>query len=207
MPPHLFAQLGRLCLPVLALFAISTARAEYFWIDVDASGASIQAGELLKPRTGRLEVQGARAFAADGKTVALEARAKGYHSVMIEGDLRFTATRAEGTQLSIFHARYGRHETRAVSDLELVPTSAEGNTFRLYWKGTPVAASQALVSTSAGWSRVLRPQEDGSVSFEPVFPALYVLEVAAKINGTVTLDGREYADVRHIATLSFRVGP
>ena len=69
-----------------------------------------------------------------------------------------------------------------------------------------MAASQVNVETSEGWRRVLTPAKDGTVSFVPSFPGLYVLEVSARVNnGSVTLDGRKYTDVRHTATLSFEV--
>jgi hypothetical protein len=61
------------------------------------------------------------------------------------------------------------------------------------------------VWTSAGWRRALRPAKDGSVSLETPFAGLYVLEVSAKVNGSVTVGGQTYDDVRHTATLSFEV--
>ncbi len=191
-------------LPVFALFLASTAQAEYFWIDADTDGKRIQSGELNKPGTALL-VQDARAFSADGKAVVLEAADGTYKAAANSGDLRFTAQRVEDKGLVVYHARFGRQETKAVSDLELVPTTPGGDTYRLFWKGNAVAAAQVNVSTSEGWSRVLRPAADGSISFAPSFPALYVLEVSAKLNGTVTVAGTKYDDVRHVATLSFRV--
>lgn len=199
------AGLARRYLPVFALFLASTVQAEYFWIDADADGKRIQSGELNKPGAALL-VQDARAFSADGKAVALEA-ADGTYKAAVgnSGDLRFTAHRVEDKGLVVYHARFGRQETRAVSDLELVPTTPGGDTYRLFWKGNAVAAAQVNVSTSEGWSRVLRPAADGSISFIPSFPALYVLEISAKLNGAVTVAGTKYDDVRHVAPLSFRV--
>ncbi len=199
------AGLARRYLPVFALFLASTVQAEYFWIDADADGKRIQSGELNKPGAA-LPVQEARAFSADGKTVALEAADGAYKAAAgNSGDLRFTAHRVEDKSLIVYHARFGRQETKAVSDLELVPTTPGGDTYRLFWKGNAVAAAQVNVSTSEGWSRVLRPAADGSISFIPSFPALYVLEISAKLNGAVSVAGTKYDDVRHVATLSFRV--
>lgn len=199
------AGLLRRYLPVLALFAATAAHAEYFWIDTDADGKRIRFGELNRPQNGRLTVLGARAAAADGKAVALESVDGGYQAGQAGDELRFTASRSEEKALVIYHARFGRQQTKAASDLELVPTTPQGNSFRLFWQGNAVGASQVNVLTSEGWSRVLRPAADGSVSFDPSFPGLYVLEVSAKVNGAVTVDGKRYEDVRHTATLSFRV--
>lgn len=199
------AGLARRYLPVFALFLASTVQAEYLWIDADADGQRIQSGELNKPGAALL-VQDARAFSADGKAIALEAADGAYKAAVgNSGDLRFTAQRVDDKGLIVYHARFGRQETTAVSDLELVPTTSGGDTYRLFWKGNAVAAAQVNVSTSEGWSRVLRPAADGSISFIPSFPALYVLEISAKLNGAVTVAGTKYDDVRHVATLSFRV--
>lgn len=199
------AGLLRRYLPVLALFAATAVHAEYFWIDTDADGKRIQFGELNKPQNAPLTVQGAQATTADGKAVALETIDGNYKTSQASGDLRFTASQAEDKALVIYHARFGRQETKASSDLELVPTTPGGNSFRLFWKGNAVSASQVNVVTSEGWLRVLRPTADGSVSFNPSFPGLYVLEVSAKVNGAVSVNGKKYDEVRHTATLSFRV--
>jgi hypothetical protein len=52
---------------------------------------------------------------------------------------------------------------------------------------------------------VLKPAKDGTVSLATPFPGLYVLEVTARVNGAVTVDGKKYDEVRHTATLSFEV--
>jgi hypothetical protein len=199
------AELARRYLLIFALFFASTVQAQYFWIDGDGDDKRIHSGELNKPQSEALAVQGARAFLADGKTVVLGAVDGVYKAGNTDSDLRFTGNRADDKSLTIYHARFGRQDTKAVSELELVPTAPGGNAFRLFWKGNAVSASQVNVHTSEGWSRVLRPGADGLISFNPSFPALYVLEVSAKVNGAVTVDGKKYEDVRHVATLSFRV--
>lgn len=196
---------ARRFLLVVALIAASPAHAEYFWIDGTAGGVRILSGELGNPRSEPPAIQGARAFSPDGRSVALEYADGAYGAAGGGEDLRFMARYAEGETLTVYHARFGRRETRAVGDLELVPTMLGGNVFRLFWKGSPVGASQVNVATSEGWSRTLRPDSDGTVSFHPSFPALYVLEVSARVDGAVAVDGRKYKSARHVATLSFRV--
>ena len=68
-----------------------------------------------------------------------------------------------------------------------------------------MAATQVHVETSAGWRRTLAPGADGTVLLETPFPGQYVLEVTARVNGSATVDGKKYDDVRHTATLSFEV--
>lgn len=184
------------------------ARADYLWLQSGDGQVRVYAGELGKPLAPWPTLVDARAVSPDGAVVPLQNSADHRAFAPASGsDSRFTATRAgaDGV-LTYYQARWGRTETQAVNDLELVPTEPNGNTFRLVFKGRPVAASQVNVDTSEGWRRTLTPAKDGTVSFNPAFPGLYVLEVTARVNnGSVTLNGQKYDDVRHTATLSFEV--
>lgn len=201
-------------LSALALCAMAfalPAQADYLWLQPEGPSARVYAGELGQPRTSLPALTDARVVLPQGRTLPLETGV-GHLSFQPEadgGDQRVTATLAgsDGV-LTYYQARFGRSETTAVNDLELVPTEANGHTFQLVFKGRPVAASQVNVDTSEGWRRTLTPAKDGKVSFTPSFPGLYVLEVTARVNnGSVTLNGKKYDDVRHTATLSFEVTP
>ncbi len=126
-----------------------------------------------------------------------------------DGDLRFTAVQPGAQGVVTFHqARFGRAGTKGLNELELVPAQPHGNTYRLMWRGTVVAASHVQVETAEGWRRELAPAPDGTITFEPWIPGLYVLSVTARVNnGSVTIDGTRYQDVRHSATLSFEAKP
>lgn len=195
---------------VMALTAPLSARAadNYLWLGRDGAQAVAQVGTLdARADAAAAAVEAPRAFLADGKDLAVAPDGARFAlPAPAAGDLRFTA-RAVGEQgaLVLYQARYGRAETKAVNDLELVPTEPGGNTFRLFFKGRPVAASQVNVETSDGWRRVLRPNADGAVTLGTPFPGLYVLEVTARLNGSATVDGKKYDEVRHVATLSFDV--
>jgi len=198
-------------LSVLALTAMTwamPAQADYLWLQPEGRAARVYVGELGRPKTSLPALTDARVVLPQGRTLPLET-AVGHMSFQpdVEGDQRVTATLASGDGvLTYYQARFGRNETQAVNDLELVPTEPNGHTFQLVFKGRPVAASQVNVDTSEGWRRTLAPAKDGTVSFAPHFPGLYVLEVTARVNnGSVTLDGKKYDDVRHTATLSFEV--
>lgn len=194
---------------VMAAAACGAAQADYIWIERDAAAAHAHVGELGGTRQPATSVASPRAFLADGKDLPLTVESDAFTvPAASSGDLRLVANRvSDGGTLTYYQARFGRAGTQAVNDLELVPTTPEGNTFRLMWKGNAVAASQVNVETSEGWRRVLKPAKDGTVSMGTPFPGLYVLEVTARVNGAVTVDGKKYEDVRHTATLSFEVTP
>ena len=191
----------------------AAARADYIWMQRDGNGAHAYIGELERPLTpaaGGLTTL--RAYLADGmangKDLPLAVQDRDYAiTAPASGDIRVLASRvsADGV-LHYYQARYGRTETKPVNDLELVPTTANGNTFKLIWKGNVVPASQVNVVTSAGWRRTLKPAADGAVTLATPFPGLYVLEITARLNGSVTVDGKQYENVHHTATLSFEVG-
>lgn len=200
-------RLRRAVLAAVALTAVGTVRADYVWLQTDGGQLVARVGELRKPLSPLPALQDARSVAADGKATPLQAKGDAWALPAGGGDVRVSAARVGGDgSLAYYQARFGRQDTKAVNDLELVPTEPGGNAYRLVFKGKPVAASQVLVDTSEGWRRTLTPGPDGSVTFVPYFPGLYVLEVSARVNNaSVTVDGKNYTDVRYTATLSFEV--
>jgi hypothetical protein len=204
-----FSCLSSVLLGTLLLGAALGARAESFWLNPEAGSLQVRYGDAVAPTETLPAALLSKAFRSDRQALALTRQDD--RLLVAErtgGDVHFHAAQAESDSSLVFHhARFGRREIRAAGDLELVPTQPEGNTFRLMWKGSPVAASLVNVSTSAGWRRVLRPAADGTVTLEPLFPGTYLLEVVARLNGGATFDGRKYAEVRHVASLSFVVAP
>jgi hypothetical protein len=195
---------------LVATFAAPWSQAEYLWIE-RAAGQPAKAYLSEYQPTEHLPLaalQNAQQRLAGDKHDALRPSGDALvFDAATPGDVRVRATRADGKALTVYEAREGRGETKAVNDLELVPTTPGGDTFKLSWKGTTVAASQVNVYTSEQWSRTLKPGADGNVTLNAVFPARYVLEVVAQVNGKVTVDGQSYDSVTHVATLSFEVKP
>ncbi|WP_242402148.1 hypothetical protein [Methylophilus sp. OH31] len=198
------------CLQVMVLACLSASlgvKADYVWLEPGRDGANAFLGlhdAAIKADIAVLN--SSRAFVVDDKELALQKENNHFVIAPAEGDIRLTAQAVtQGEVLNFYQAKLGRSETKAVNDLELVPIASNGNTFKLVWKGSAVAASQVNVSTSEGWIRSLKPAEDGTVTLKTSFPGLYVLEVTARINGSTTYQGKKYEDVRHTATLSFEV--
>lgn len=192
-----------------SLFLTSaSAHADYVWLERDAVGsAHAYVGEFEAERVSTAGITAPRAYMADGKDLPLSTEAERLNIATTgNGDLRLAATRvSDKGVLNYYQAKAGRSETKAVNDLELVPTVANGNTFKLVWKGNTVAATQVNVETSEGWRRVLKPAKDGTVTVNTLFPGRYLLEITARVNGSATVDGKKYDDVRHTATLTFEV--
>jgi len=211
-----FFSLQSLVVATTLAAAMCAAQAEYVWVEPASAATDGKArgyvGELdATKRLPANAVASPRAFLADEKDLPIAAE-KDFYTVQVpaassNGDIRMLARRVgDDGSITFFQAKFGRAETKAVNDLELVPLVAGGNTFQLVWKGRKVSATQVNVQTSDGWRRVLKPAEDGTVSITTPFPGLYVLEVSAKVNGLPTIvDGKKFDDVRHTATISFEV--
>lgn len=198
---------GWVCLTPLA------AQADALWLQPHADGAQALAGTVAQPAPSLPPLQAVRAVQGDAQPLQASVQAASIQVQRPQGrggaaapDLRLQARHVDPKGvLTYYQAKLGRQDTKAQSDLELVPTTPGGNTFKLVWKGQTVAATRVNVDTSAGWSRTLTPAADGTVQLETPFAGLYVMEVSARINGSAMVDGTKYEEVRHTATLSFEV--
>lgn len=198
------------CLTLLAPLA---AQADALWLQPHADGAQALAGTVAQPAPSLQPLQAVRAVQGDAQPLQASVQAAFIQVLRPQGrggaaapDLRLQARHVDPKGvLTYYQAKLGRQDTKAQSDLELVPTTPGGNTFKLVWKGQTVPATRVNVDTSAGWSRTLTPAADGTVQLETPFAGLYVMEVSARINGSAMVDGARYEEVRHTATLSFEV--
>lgn len=197
----------------LSLLAPVAAQADALWLQPHADGAQALAGTVAQPAPSLPPLQAVRAVQGDAQPLQASVQAASIQVLRPQGrggaaapDLRLQARHVDPKGvLTYYQAKLGRQDTKAQSDLELVPTTPGGNTFKLVWKGQTVAATRVNVDTSAGWSRTLTPAADGTVQLDTPFAGLYVMEVSARINGSVMVDGTKYEEVRHTATLSFEV--
>lgn len=192
-----------------AVTAAVPARADYLWLQTSDGQAQVRAGELGQPAASLPTLVEPKATVAGDKHPEVRTTADRYSFAGGSGDVRFSALRVGGDGvLTYFQARHGRQDTKAVNDLELVPTEPNGGTFRLFFKGRPASASRVNVETAAGWRKALSANADGSITLDTPIPGLYVLEISAKVdNAKVAVQGKTYADVRYTATLSFDVAP
>lgn len=200
---------GALASLVLLLCA-SAAQAQYIWIEPSgAHSATVRAGELHKPMANLPTLLEANAVDNQQRalTVTPASGSLNIAAAPAAADLRFRAIEPLDDGVVYYHhSKWGRSDTKAVNDLELVPTEPHGNTFVLMWRGRPTAASLVNVDTSAGWRRQLTANEDGSITLPTPFPGVYLLEITVRLdNGSATIEGKKYKDVRHNATLAFEV--
>lgn len=120
-------------------------------------------------------------------------------------DARLTASyyNERNSSLSMYHARAGRTDTRGALALELVPVTANGNSFTLLLNGQPAPKAKVVVIGPPRWTKHLTTDANGQISIETPWAGQYVLESIVEDNAGGTHNGRPYAKARHVTTLSF----
>src|SRR4026209_259233 len=108
-----------------------------------------------------------------------------------------------GATKTIYHAKAGRAETAAKLDLELVPTTADGNTFVLIFSGTPLPKAELTIIGPSKWEKPLVTAEQGRVSLPTPGAGRYVLEVTHFDEKAGGSGEEKFSRTRHISSLSF----
>jgi hypothetical protein len=204
---------------ILFLALGETAHAHFLWLERDGDGpARAYFGEWIddiREKTGGLldRFKAPRAFLGAGNDVLpikrkennLEISAKG------RGDVRFVDSSVPpredkekgGATKTIYYAKAGRAETAAKLDLELVPTTANGNIFVLVFFGAPLPKAELTIIGPPKWEKPLVTDEQGSVTLPTPWAGRYVLEVTHFDEKSGDSSGEKFNRTRHISSLSF----
>jgi hypothetical protein len=105
---------------------------------------------------------------------------------------------------ALMHARWGRTDTEAQMDLELVPMAASSDRFTLLFKGQPLAETDVMLISPENQTRKLKTNEQGQVDLKTGAAGRYILaaghETAA--NGQAVA-GQQVDRLYHGTTTSF----
>jgi hypothetical protein len=203
-------------LSLVILLAAVPMRAHFVWIERDAHGnAAAYFGEwaanVRETQDGYLKlIASPKAFTADGKELAV-IRANDRLNITgptaATGDIRLTDTYfgEKAKSVTVYQAKLGRSETAAKFDLELVPVTANSNSFTLLLHGTPLPDADVTLFTSSGWNRTFKTDASGNVTIETPWPGQAIIEVGYVEKKSGEKDGRAYESIRHVFTLTFDV--
>lgn len=86
--------------------------------------------------------------------------------------------------------------------LDLVPTGKPGE-FKVVFNGTPLPKVQVEMVAPSGWSRGEQSGDDGTVTFALPWKGLYVAEVKHSDKTAGEAQGKPYAEISYVTTLSF----
>ena len=202
-------------LAALALLgSAGAAQAHFVWLERGADGPAKAyfgewADDLREQREGLLgkvlaspEVTG-----ADGKALPQAGQGADFIAFAAagKGDVRLRQPYLYKDTLVHFGAKAGRNDTQAGLDLELVPVAAGGNAFVLQFQGKPLAKTEVTVFGPPKWEKRFHSDEQGRIEISTPWPGQYVIEVAHAEDKSGETNGKSYAKVRYVSTLTFLV--
>ncbi|CAB3891914.1 DUF4198 domain-containing protein [Achromobacter denitrificans] len=199
---------------IALLGSAGAAQAHFVWLERSAEGPAKAyfgewADDLREKRDGLLgKIMIAPVVTgADGK--ALKASAEGADFIEFaatgKGDVRLRQPYQFKDTLVQYGAKAGREDTAAKLDLELVPAAAGGNAFVLQFKGKPLAKTEVTVFGPPKWEKRFHSDENGRIEITTPWPGQYVLEAAHVEDKAGEADGKSYAKIRYVSTLTFNV--
>lgn len=198
---------------------VGAAHAHFVWVEYDGNGpARAYFGEWaedVREKTGgaldRLKTP--QAFVVSPNDPLPIARRDDYLEIMVKGsgDIRVIESglvprenqREGGKTRTVFYARSGRSETVGKLDLELVPTTADGNTFVLMFRGASLPKTSVTVLGPPKWEKPLRTDEQGRITVTTPWAGRYVLTVVYVEDKAGRASDEHFDRTRHVATLSF----
>lgn len=205
---------ARTLVAIALLGSAGAAQAHFVWLERSAEGPAKAyfgewADDLREKRDGLLgKIMIAPVVTgADGK--ALKASAEGADFIEFaatgKGDVRLRQPYQFKDTLVQYGAKAGREDTAAKLDLELVPAAAGGNAFVLQFKGKPLAKTEVTVFGPPKWEKRFHSDENGRIEITTPWPGQYVLEAAHVEDKAGEADGKSYAKIRYVSTLTFNV--
>lgn len=202
-----------------ALMALSLlaapASAHQVWIERDGSGpARIYLGEPadVVPDAGDPEFPKLKAPKLLGESAPLvrrvnhiEAAISGGGDVRLTDDNVFAPWEDEGGKWEgvIYYARAGRAETRHALDLEIVPITANSNSFTVLWQGKPLPGAKVTVVNPDRWQKSFAADGEGRIDVPVTGGGRYLLSTSHDVGGARTLGGKTVDKTIHVSTLTF----
>jgi hypothetical protein len=183
-----------LCAAVVMLMrAVGVGQAHFIWVEYDSNGPARAyfgewAEDVREKAGGALDrIKTPHAFSTSPHDpLPIERRADHLEiAIKGDGDIRLVENgmalrdnpREGGKTRTIFYARAGRSETVGKLDLELVPATANSNTFVLLFRGAPLAKTSVTVLGPPKWEKPLRTDEQGRITVPTPWTGRYVLTV------------------------------
>jgi uncharacterized GH25 family protein len=199
---------------IALLGTAGAAQAHFVWLERSAEGPAKAyfgewADDLREKRDGLLGkiMVSPVVTGADGK--ALKASGEGADFIEFatagKGDVRLRQPYQFKDTLVQYGAKAGREDTAAKLDLELVPAAAGANAFVLQFQGKPLPKTEVTVFGPPKWEKRVWSDENGRIEITTPWPGQYVLEAAHVEEKAGEADGKSYAKIRYVSTLTFNV--
>ena len=203
----------------IAWLAVNPAHAHFVWIERDEAGPARMyfgewANDLREKSGGRLDMfKTPQAFSTSATQPLPLARRSDHLEITVNGpgDVRVVETglapredrQNSGKTKNVFCAKAGRADTTAKLDLEFVPTTANGNTFVLMFRGAPLTKTDVTVFGPPKWKKPLQTDDQGRITTPTPWAGRYILNAVFIEHVAGTGDSGAFDRTRYVTTLSF----
>lgn len=192
-------------------FTAMTTQAHMLWLERGADQKTLayfgEYGEnLTETQQGPLQafnsskaIQGKKELTAQVNNNNLSYATQGTADVRVNNDL------VHGDMLAQFRAKAGRQEIKAISELEIVPTTANSNQFTIIFQGKPLAKQEVTIISPQRWEKKYISNEQGQFTVDTPWKGQYVLEIGKGVDEAGEYNKQAYKNRYLVATLSFNV--
>ncbi len=211
---------------ILGLIRAPAGFAHYLWIETHEGQARLFFGEYQEGKRerspGRLdEIPAPRVLsvAPGGESQPLAAQRRADHfalgtvqpgavllAVELSAPVQDLSPYGIGIVKPMFYARYVPEQARTAAaqpmTLDILPTTDGFGSFRVEFRGKPLANAKLFVYAPNLWMQELRTDAQGRVRIATPWPGLYVLELVHLVRLPGEFEGKPYAALRHRASLS-----
>ncbi|MGL3045834.1 DUF4198 domain-containing protein [Acinetobacter pecorum] len=108
-----------------------------------------------------------------------------------------------GESLLSYHAKSGRQNLKAESELDIVPTQINSNTFTVMYQGKPAAGVEITVFSPQFWLKKYTTNSQGQITIATPWKGQYVIEVGKEADKAEKLNQQAYKKQYLVTTLSF----
>ncbi|BCT89218.1 DUF4198 domain-containing protein [Acinetobacter variabilis] len=108
-----------------------------------------------------------------------------------------------GESLLSYHAKSGRQNLKAESELDIVPTQINSNTFTVLYQGKPAADVEVTVFSPQFWLKKYTTNSQGQITIATPWKGQYVIEVGKEADKAGKLNQQVYKKQYLVTTLSF----
>lgn len=122
---------------------------------------------------------------------------KGTADVQLSNELIY------GESLLTYHAKAGRQNLKAESELDIVPTQINSNTFTVFYQGKPVSGVELTVFSPQYWEKKYTTNQQGQVKVETPWKGQYVIEISKEADKAGKLNQQAYKKQYLVTSLSF----
>lgn len=202
-------QMKKMIALTLGLSMTLSAQAHMLWLE---RGTNQQTHAFFGEYSEQLKETQQGALKSFNQAKAVQSR-KTFSPQMQQDHLLYTTQGQTDVQLShelvyaesllTYHAKAGRQNLKAESELDIVPTQINSNTFTVMYQGKPAAGVEITVFSPQFWLKKYTTNSQGQITIATPWKGQYVIEVGKEADKAEKLNQQAYKKQYLVTTLSF----